>query len=135
MKTKPHHGIKKNIPNALLKKKVSKYCGTSPYIKSNHLRTVLIIEGTVCNIGEIEDRDKLKTNKYVYLRASLKSLDPGYSVQQINVVFDFLAGYNRNLIDKLNSIGLTDSLNVIKKCQKWIISQNCEIVMALYSTK
>ena len=32
----------------------------------------LIFEGTVCNIGQIQERDKLKTEKYADLRASLK---------------------------------------------------------------
>ena len=32
----------------------------------------LIFEGTVCNIGQIQERDKLKTEKYTDIRASLK---------------------------------------------------------------
>ena len=37
-------------------------------------RQWLIFEGTVCNIGQIQERDKLKTEKYADLRASLKKL-------------------------------------------------------------
>ena len=37
-------------------------------------RQLLIFEGTVCNIGQIQERDKLKTEEYADLRASLKIL-------------------------------------------------------------
>ena len=98
-------------------------------------RQWLIFEGTVCNIGQIQERDKLKTEKYADLRASLKRLYPGYNVIQVNLVFDFLAGYHKELIHKLNNVGLSDSMNVIRKCQKWVIAQNCEIVKAFHSRK
>ena len=39
------------------------------------------------------------------------------------------------LIHKLNNVGLSDSMNVIRKCQKWVIAQNCEIVKAFHSRK
>ena len=61
-------------------------------------RQWLIFEGTVCNIGQIQDRDKLKTEKYAELRPSLKGLYPGYNVIQVNLVFDFLSGYHKDLI-------------------------------------
>ena len=37
-------------------------------------RQLLIFEGTVCNIGQIQERDKFKTEEYADLRASLKIL-------------------------------------------------------------
>jgi len=98
-------------------------------------RQWLIFEGTVCNIGQIQERDKLKTEKYADLRASLKRLYPGYNVIQVNLVFDFLSGYHKELIHKLSNVGLSDSMNVIRKCQKWVIAQNCEIVKAFHSRK
>ena len=57
-------------------------------------RQWLIFEGTVCNIGQIQERDKLKTEKYADLRASLKRLYPSDNVIQVILVFDFLSGYN-----------------------------------------
>ena len=63
-------------------------------------RQWLKFEGTVCNIGQIQKRDKLKTEKYADLRASLKTLYPGYNVIQVNLVFDFLSGYHKELIHK-----------------------------------
>ena len=93
----------------------------------------IIIEGTVCNIGKIIERDKMKTEKYAELRGSLKRLYPNYEITQINIVFDFLAGFHKELVSKLHSVGLDNVSEIVKKCQKWIISQNCEIIKALYT--
>ena len=46
-------------------------------------RQWLIFEGTLHNIGQIQERDKLKTEKYGDLRESLKKLYPGYNVIQV----------------------------------------------------
>ena len=48
-------------------------------------RQWLIIERTVCNIGQIQERNKLKTEKYADLWASLKRLYPGYNAIQVNL--------------------------------------------------
>ena len=92
----------------------------------------IIFEGTVCNVGEIHDRDQRKTEKYVDLRSSLKRMNPGHQIMQVNVVFDFPSGYHTNLIRKLRDVRLTEGLNNVRKRQKWVISQNCEIVKRLY---
>ena len=55
----------------------------------------IILEGTVYNIGEIHDRDQRKTEKYMDLRSSLKRMNPGHKIMQLNVVFDFLSGYQK----------------------------------------
>ena len=44
-----------------------------------------IFERTICNIGQIQERDQLQTEKYADLRASLKRLYPGYNAIQINL--------------------------------------------------
>ena len=44
-----------------------------------------IFERTVCNIGQIQERDQLKTEKYADLRAILKRLYPGYNAIQVNL--------------------------------------------------
>ena len=59
-------------------------------------RQWLIFEGTVCNIGQIQEQDKLKTEKYADFRASLKRLYPSYNVIQVNLEFDFLSGTIKN---------------------------------------
>ena len=43
----------------------------------------------VRNTGQIQEKDKLKTEKYADLRASSKRLYPGYNVIQVNLVNDF----------------------------------------------
>ena len=64
----------------------------------------IIIEGTVCLIGEITEREKLKSSKYRDLREALKRLYPGYTVQQLNIVLDYLGGYNRNLLEEMGRL-------------------------------
>ena len=93
----------------------------------------IIIEGTVCNIGQINERDRMKTEKYTDLRSSLKRLYPDHEIIQINIVFDFLSGFHKDLVSKLHRVGLSNVLHLIRKCQRWIISQNCEIIKALYT--
>ena len=64
----------------------------------------IIIEGTVCLIGEITEREKLKSSKYRDLREALKRLYPGYTVQQLNIVLDYLGGYKQSLIEEMGQV-------------------------------
>ena len=90
----------------------------------------IIIEGTVCNIGKIQKRELYKQAKYTEFRAEIKRLYKVKEILQINVVFDFLAGYNKTLEENLKDFtgGKQTAKKVIQQCQKWILSQNCEIV-------
>ena len=99
----------------------------------------LLIEGTVCGIGLISDRWKTKQDKYTELRTGIKQQYPDYKVNQVNVVFDFLAEYHQSLKNDLNE-HLTgkneeETQYLIMKSQKWIISQNVEIVKNFYTYK
>jgi len=99
----------------------------------------LLIEGTVCGVGLISDRRKLKQDKYRELRAGIKQLYPDYKVTQVNIVFDFLAGYHQSMKNELDE-HLTDKNEdetqyLIMKSQKWIMSQNVEIVKYFYTYK
>ena len=72
----------------------------------------------------------VKWDKYADLRLGVKSLYPGHKVSSLQVVFDFLAVHPIDLAKELADI-LQDKKAVgvtIEKAQKWIISQNCEIV-------
>ena len=77
-------------------------------------------------MGQIQERDKLKREKYTNLSAGLRRLYPGYENIQVNLVFNFLFGYHKELIHKCNNVGLSHSMNVIRKCQKWVVAQNCK---------
>ena len=62
---------------------------------------------------------------------------PDYKVNHVNVVFDFLAEYHQSLKNDLNE-HLTgkneeETQYLIMKSQKWIISQNVEIVKYFYT--
>ena len=96
----------------------------------------IIIEGTVCLIGEIAEREKLKSSKYRDLREALKRLYPGYTVQQLNIVLDYLGGYNRSLIEEMGRLfdmTQTEATRLLFKSQKWVHCQNCEIVKKFYT--
>ncbi|KXJ12896.1 hypothetical protein AC249_AIPGENE11848 [Exaiptasia diaphana] len=88
-----------------------------------------LVEGTICTPGTISERTKYKQNKYADLRLGIKNLYPGYKVKLITIVFDFLASYHKDL-DKEMTILLKPNIArlTIERSQKWIISQNCEIV-------
>ena len=80
--------------------------------------------------GTIPGRAIFKRGKCADLKLGVKSLYPGHKVSSIEVVFDFLAAYSINLEKERTKI-LEDKKvgNVtIERSQKWIISQNCEIV-------
>ena len=51
------------------------------------------------------------------------------------LVFYFRSRYHKELIHKLNNVGLSDSMNLIRKCQKWVIARNCNIVKAFHGRK
>ena len=77
-------------------------------------------------MGQVQEGGKLKTKKYANLSARLKRLSPRYENIQVNLVFKFMFGYHKELIHKFNNVGLSHSMNVIRKCQKWVIAQNCQ---------
>ena len=102
-------------------------------------KTWLLIEGPVFGIGLISDRWKTKQDKYREVRAGIKHQYPDYKVNQVNVIFDFLAEYHQSLKNDLNE-HLTgknkeETQYLIMKSQKWIISQNVEIVKNFYTYK
>ena len=68
----------------------------------------ILIEGIVFNVhvGCIDERSLYKQIKYTDLRAGLKRLYPRFSVTKVNIVLDFLAGYNKKLVIDLDKMGI-----------------------------
>ena len=96
----------------------------------------IIIERTICLIEEITEREKLKSSKYRDLREALKRLYLGYTVQQLNILLDYLGGYNRSLIEEMGhlfDITQTEATRLLHKSQKWVHCQNCEIIKKFYT--
>ena len=93
-----------------------------------------LLEGTVCQVDKIADRVKEKQTKFIELRAGIKREYKSTSVYQINIVFDFLGGDHEQLRNDLRSIANADKelSNLIERCQKWILSQNVNIVKKFY---
>ena len=90
----------------------------------------LLIQGTVCQVGRIKEKTLMKQEKFIDQRKGIKNLCKDHTVTQINVVFDFLGGYYTKMEEELNNITGTDKETeyIIIKCQKWLLSQNNEIV-------
>ena len=79
-------------------------------------------------------KKKKKKEKYTELRAGIKQLYKNTSVKQITIVFDFLGNYHEELRKGLSSITNTNKelSFLIKRCEKWIICQNANIVKTFY---
>jgi len=103
-------------------------------VHDKETNTWALLEGTVCQVDRILERFKEKQTKYTELRAGIKREYKSTDVNQINIVFDFLGGHHEQLRKDLRSITNTDKeLNyLIERCQKWIMSQNVNIVKKFY---
>ena len=75
-----------------------------PYITEIDHEQKLIIpyEGTVCAVGKRHQKWSEKQNKCAECGAGLLNLYEGYSVKQVNIVFDFIGGYSKNLFKNLS---------------------------------
>ena len=71
-----------------------------------------VIEGTICEIGKIEESILTKQNKYTDLRYGLKRLYSLDTIIQINVVMDFVGGYHSKLVN--------DFINLFGEREQWL---------------
>ena len=116
----PHHVDRRPTDNAI-KPDIT--------IVNHDQKEVTLIEGTVCSVEMINQREERKTQKYEELRTELHKI---YKVKQINM--DFLAYFGKTIPNELKSLG-TDSkeiLLVLQQSQKWIMTKNCNIVKRIY---
>ena len=67
-------------------------------------KKIILIEGTVCAPDIILTREDEKQQKYGEMRKSLEKMYPEYNVDQINVVFDFLACYSKQFYTKMEKL-------------------------------
>ena len=82
--------------------------------------TWIIAEGTVCNTGCIHLRTLCKQQKYTDLKSGLKPLHPNHKVGQVNILLDFLGGYNKQQLEELEKV----CLNIIWKELDQTMSKN-----------
>ena len=95
-------------------------------------KVLILVEGPVCNIGQTNDRNDYKKRKYLDLRMGLRKLYPDYEIKQTNIVFN--RDFNNTLKKDLSNLAhKKDVTKALTNCQKWIISQNCEITKKCYS--
>ena len=100
-------------------------------------KKISLIEGTIGAPGCTAKREKENQDKYSEMRKSLERLNRGYEIDQINVVFDFLGCYSKQLECQIKRLceGEKEAKLVIEQCQKWVLSQNCEILKTFYERK
>ena len=99
-------------------------------------KAIILLEATVCNIGHVNDRNDSKKRKYLDLRKGLRKLYPENEIKQTNGVFNFLGDFNITLKKEISDLAhKKDVSKVLANCQKWIISQNCEITRKFYSLR
>ena len=99
-------------------------------------KVIILVEGKVCNIGQINDTNDYKKRKYLDLTLGLRKLNPDYEIKQTNIVFNFLGDFNTTLKKELSDLGhKKDVIKVLTNFQKWIISHNCEITKKFYSSR
>ena len=90
-------------------------------------KKIILVEGTACNVEQINDRDEYKKRKYLILRLGLRKLYPDFEIKQINVVCNFLGDFNSTIEKELSDLAHNNETNeLLTNCQKWIITQNCE---------
>ena len=131
-----------SLPRAVIENEKAKIYWNVPFIlekpdvivHDKETNTWTLLEGTVCQLDKIADRVKEKQIKYIELRAGIKREYKSTSVYQTNIVFDFLGRHHEQLRNDLRSIMNTDKelSYLIERCQKWILSQNVNIVKKFY---
>ena len=92
---------------------------------------IILYEGTVCAVGKRHQKWSEKQNKYAECRAGLLNLYEGYTVKQVNIVFDFIGGYNKNLFKNLSEAISKDTMKIkklIDNMQRAVLFGNYNIV-------
>ena len=67
-------------------------------------KVITLVEGTVCNIGQINDRNGYKKRKYLELRLGPWKLSPDYKIKQTDIVFSFLGDFTTTLKKELSDL-------------------------------
>ena len=97
-------------------------------------KVIILVEGRVCNISQINDRNYCKKRTYLDLRLGLRKLYPYFEIKQTNIVLNFRPDFNTTQKKDLSDLAhIKDVTRELTNCQKWIISQKCEITNKFYS--
>ena len=82
---------------------------------------------TVCAVGVGKRHQKWseKENKYAECRAGLLNLYEGYAVKQVNIVFDFIGGYSKNLFKNPSKAIPKDTMKIKKLIDNIICKGQC----------
>ena len=96
-------------------------------------KLIILYEGTVCAVRKRHQKWNEKQNKYAECRAGLQNLYEyeGYTIKQVNIVSDFIGGYNKNLFKNLSEAIPKDTMKIkklIDNMQRAVLFGNYNIV-------
>ena len=94
-------------------------------------KLITLYEGTVSAVGKRHQKWSEKQKKYAECRAGLLNLYEGYTVKQVNIVFDSIGGYSKNLFKNLSEAILKDTMKIkklIDNMQRAVLFGNYNIV-------
>ena len=77
-------------------------------------KLIILHEATVCAVGKRHQKWSEEQNKYAECRAGLLNLYERYTVKQVNIVFDFVGGYSKNLFENLSEAIPKDTMKIKK---------------------
>ena len=98
-------------------------------------KVIILVEGTVGNMEQINDRNDYKKRKYLDLRLGLRKLYPDYEIKQTNIVFNFLGDFNTLKKELSDLAHKKDVTEVLTKCQKWSYHRTVKSPKKFYSSR
>jgi len=89
-------------------------------------------------IGCIHERTLCKQQKYTDLKSGLETLYPNHKVHQVNILLEFLGGYNKQQLEELEKVGLNikrkELDQTMSKMENFTKLQNSESFPHVYQT-
>ena len=91
-------------------------------------QTVTFLEMSCPWVENREQKEKEKTLKYAPLRPELKQQNPGYKINQLNIIIDVLGGYSKELYSSARDfLGAERSRKCLRRMQKSVLSSSLNI--------
>ena len=95
-------------------------------------QTVTLLEMSWPWLENREQKEMEKTLKYASLHLELKQQYPGYKINQVSIIINFLAGWSRELYSSVRDlVGAERSRECLKRMQKSVLRSSLNIARSL----
>ena len=95
-------------------------------------QTVTLLEMSWPWLESREQKEMEKTLKYAPLHLELKQQYPGYKINQVSIIIDFLGGWSRELYSSVRDlVGAERSRECLKRMQKSVLRSSLNIARSL----